>query len=93
MVLACSCIEKRSRKEFAVKKVSKASLNDKQAIDDLVREVKILTVLKGKPNIVEFFGSYEDKANVYMVLECAPLPIHAAARSTKRPLHVYVPVV
>lgn len=55
-----------------MKKVSKASLNDKQAIDDLVREVKILSVLKGKPNIVEFFGSYEDKASVFMVLACAP---------------------
>jgi serine/threonine protein kinase len=69
---ACSCTEKSTRKEYAVKKVSKASLKDKQAIEDLVREVKILTVLKGKPNIVEFFGSYEDEGNVYMVLECAP---------------------
>ena len=78
----CSCIEKRTRKEYAVKKVSKATLNDKQAIDDLVREVKILTVLKGKPNIVEFFGSYEDQSNVYMVLECAPPPPHAGEHVT-----------
>jgi serine/threonine protein kinase len=63
-----------------VKKVSKASLNDKQAIDDLVREVKILTVLKGKPNIVQFYESYEDKNNVYMVLECVPIAPHASLR-------------
>jgi serine/threonine protein kinase len=40
-----------------------------QSIDDLTREVKILSVLKGKPNIVEFYGAYETSDNVYMVLE------------------------
>ena len=54
-----------------MKKVVKSSLTDKQAIDDLEREVKILTVLKGRPNIVHFHGAYEDDEAVYMVLECA----------------------
>lgn len=78
----CSCVEKKTRKEYAVKKVSKASLNDKQAIDDLVREVKILTVLQGKPNIVQFYGSYEDKGNVYMVLESVS-PLHMLTDSRR----------
>lgn len=52
-----------------MKKVVKSSLTDKQAIDDLEREVKILTVLKGRSNIVHFYGAYEDEEAVYMVLE------------------------
>lgn len=72
MLIFCDrCTDIHSKVEYAVKKVVKSSLTDKQAIDDLEREVKILTVLKGRPNIVHFYGAYEDDEAVYMVLEYA----------------------
>lgn len=70
-LLCDRCTDINSKDEYAVKKVVKSSLTDKQAIDDLEREVKILTVLKGRPNIVHFYGAYEDDEAVYMVLEYA----------------------
>ena len=69
---SCRCTSKQTKEQFAAKKIQKSSLTDQQAIDDVVREVQILKVLKGKPNNVEYFGAYEDDKEVVMVLECVP---------------------
>lgn len=39
------------------------------AIEDVHREVKILSALTGHMNIVQFFDAYEDEDNVYIVME------------------------
>lgn len=39
------------------------------AIEDVRREVKILRVLTGHRNLVQFFEAYEDDENVYIVME------------------------
>ena len=39
------------------------------AIEDVKREVKILKALSGHPNLVKFYDSCEDNANVYIVME------------------------
>jgi serine/threonine protein kinase len=71
MYLHCRCTSRKTKEVFAAKKIQKGSLNDQQAIDDVVREVQILKVLKGRPNNVEFFGAFEDDKEVTIVLECA----------------------
>ena len=39
------------------------------AIEDVSREVKILRDLTGHKNLVQFYESYEDEDNVYVVME------------------------
>lgn len=39
------------------------------AIEDVRREVKILRVLTGHKNLVQFYEAYEDDDNVYIVME------------------------
>ncbi|XP_008464947.3 CDPK-related kinase 1-like isoform X3 [Cucumis melo] len=39
------------------------------AIEDVRREVKILRALTGHKNLVQFYDSYEDEENVYVVME------------------------
>lgn len=39
------------------------------AIEDVRREVKILRALTGHNNLVQFYDSYEDHDNVYIVME------------------------
>lgn len=63
------CTEKRTGREYACKSISRAKLLSDQEIEDVRREVMILQHLSGQPNIVEFRGAYEDKQNVYLVME------------------------
>lgn len=39
------------------------------AIEDVRREVKILKSLSGHNNLVNFYDAYEDRDNVYIVME------------------------
>lgn len=39
------------------------------AIEDVRREVRILSSLRGHPNLVQFYDAYEDVDNVYIVME------------------------
>jgi hypothetical protein len=70
-LLRFRCLSRKTKEVYAAKKIQKGSLTDQQAIDDVVREVQILKVLKGRPNNVEFFGAFEDDKEVTIVLECA----------------------
>lgn len=39
------------------------------AIEDVRREVRILSSLAGHKNLVHFYDAYEDEDNVYLVME------------------------
>lgn len=39
------------------------------AIEDVRREVKILRALTGHSNLVRFYNAFEDRDNVYIVME------------------------
>lgn len=39
------------------------------AVEDVRREVKILRALRGHKNLIKFYDAYEDRDNVYIVME------------------------
>ncbi|CAL9120585.1 unnamed protein product [Musa acuminata var. zebrina] len=55
--------------EVAVKVIPKAKMTTAIAIEDVRREVRILSSLTGHKNLVQFFDAYEDEDNVYIVME------------------------
>ncbi|KAJ6797716.1 putative calcium-dependent protein kinase 2 [Iris pallida] len=63
------CTERGSGRRYACKSVSKRKLASRSDVEDMRREVMILQHLTGQPNIVEFRGAYEDRQNVYLVME------------------------
>ncbi|TXG51995.1 hypothetical protein EZV62_021164 [Acer yangbiense] len=63
------CTEKATGSKFACKSISRRKLVHEKDIEDVRREVMILQHLTGQPNIVEFKGAYEDKQNIYVVME------------------------
>ena len=46
------------------------------AIEDVQKEVKILSALSGHANIVQFYDAYEDSCSVYIVMEYVLLVLH-----------------
>ena len=63
------CTERATGLKYACKSVSKRKLVTRSDIEDMRREVMILQHLPGQPNIVDFKGAYEDRQNVYLVME------------------------
>ncbi|XP_074564693.1 calcium/calmodulin-dependent serine/threonine-protein kinase 1-like [Curcuma longa] len=55
--------------EVAVKVIPKAKMTTSIAIEDVRREVRILSSLAGHKNLVHFYDAYEDEDNVYLVME------------------------
>ncbi|CAL5213191.1 unnamed protein product [Lathyrus oleraceus] len=55
--------------QVAVKVIPKAKMTTAIAIEDVRREVKILRALNGHSNLVQFYDSFEDQENVYIVME------------------------
>ncbi|XP_010916660.1 CDPK-related kinase 5 [Elaeis guineensis] len=55
--------------QVAVKVIPKAKMTTAIAIEDVRREVKILRSLTGHTNLVQFYDSYEDNENVYIIME------------------------
>ncbi|KAI3452048.1 hypothetical protein Pfo_008713 [Paulownia fortunei] len=55
--------------EVAVKVIPKAKMTTAIAIEDVRKEVKILRALTGHSNLIQFYDSYEDHDNVYIVME------------------------
>lgn len=55
--------------DVAVKVIPKSKMTTAIAIEDVRREVKILRALTGHKNLVQFYESYEDEDNVYIVME------------------------
>ncbi|KAL9395467.1 hypothetical protein Peur_009720 [Populus x canadensis] len=63
------CTEKATQKKYACKSISRGKLVTKKDIEDVKMEILILEHLTGQPNIVEFRGAYEDKQNLYLIME------------------------
>lgn len=55
--------------EVAVKVIPKAKMTTAIAIEDVRREVRILSSLTGHKNLVQFYDAFEDEDNVYIVME------------------------
>ncbi|XP_072984780.1 calcium/calmodulin-dependent serine/threonine-protein kinase 1-like isoform X2 [Typha latifolia] len=55
--------------EVAVKVIPKSKMTTAIAIEDVRREVRILSSLTGHKNLVQFYDAYEDEDNVYIVME------------------------
>ncbi|KAL3640272.1 hypothetical protein CASFOL_015240 [Castilleja foliolosa] len=55
--------------EVAVKVITKAKMTTAIAIEDVRKEVKILRALTGHDNLIRFYDAYEDRDNVYVVME------------------------
>ncbi|KAK8952945.1 CDPK-related kinase 1 [Platanthera guangdongensis] len=56
-------------REVAVKVIPKAKMTTAIAIEDVRREVRILSSLTGHKNLVQFYDAFEDEENVYVVME------------------------
>ncbi|XP_008777902.1 calcium/calmodulin-dependent serine/threonine-protein kinase 1-like [Phoenix dactylifera] len=68
----CSAKAKKGElkgEEVAVKVIPKAKMTTAIAIEDVRREVRILSSLTGHKNLVQFYDAYEDEDNVYIVME------------------------
>ncbi|KAI9113324.1 hypothetical protein K1719_015849 [Acacia pycnantha] len=63
------CREKMTGRKYACKSIARSKLMRKEDIEDARREILVLQHLSGQPNIVEFRGAYEDRQNVYLVME------------------------
>ncbi|CAI7928962.1 unnamed protein product, partial [Closterium sp. NIES-54] len=58
-----------SGERFACKSVNKKRLECLDDLEDLRREVEVMRLLKGHPNIVSLVDTYEDDTDVHMVME------------------------
>ncbi|XP_072975405.1 CDPK-related kinase 1-like [Typha angustifolia] len=68
----CSAKAKKGElkgEEVAIKVIPKAKMTTAIAIEDVRREVRILSSLAGHKNLVQFYDAYEDEDNVYIVME------------------------
>ncbi|KAI7983003.1 Calcium-dependent protein kinase 29 [Camellia lanceoleosa] len=63
------CTEKATGLKYACKSISRRKLVTQKDIEDVRREIDIQKHLSGQPNIVEFNGAYEDRKNLYLVME------------------------
>eukprot|EP00249_Psilotum_nudum_P033030 c49414_g1_i1 orf=3-575(-) len=63
------CSDRLTGELFACKSISKLKLTREQDVRDVRREIEILRLLSGHPNIVSLKGVYEDKAYVHIVME------------------------
>ncbi|CAI0397100.1 unnamed protein product [Linum tenue] len=63
------CVEKETGEKFACKTISKAKLRTEIDVEDVRREVEIMRHLPKHPNIVAFKEAYEDKEQIYLVME------------------------
>ncbi|KAL6649995.1 hypothetical protein ACP70R_014219 [Stipagrostis hirtigluma subsp. patula] len=55
--------------DVAVKVIPKAKMTTAIAIEDVRREVRILSSLTGHSNLVQFYDAFEDEENVYVVMD------------------------
>ncbi|XP_072997120.1 calcium/calmodulin-dependent serine/threonine-protein kinase 1-like [Typha latifolia] len=68
----CSAKAKKGElkgENVAIKVIPKAKMTTAIAIEDVRREVRILSSLAGHKNLVQFYDAYEDEDNVYIVME------------------------
>ncbi|KAK4257148.1 hypothetical protein QN277_006772 [Acacia crassicarpa] len=63
------CTDRETKEALACKSISKRKLRTAVDIDDVRREVAIMSTLPDHPNIVKLKATYEDNENVHLVME------------------------
>ena len=63
------CKDRRSGAKYAVKVMEKLQIRDAESIEDIDREVQLLKLVAGHPNLISLLGAYEDHEYVYLVME------------------------
>ncbi|XP_004508790.1 calcium-dependent protein kinase 10 [Cicer arietinum] len=63
------CTDKETKQELACKSISKRKLRTAVDVEDVRREVAIMSTLPEHPNVVKLKASYEDDENVHLVME------------------------
>ena len=63
-------VHKKSGKQFALKTISKGDINNSVLAADVYREIEVHQRLR-HPSIIKLYTHFEDKQNLYLVLEYA----------------------
>ncbi|KAK4747299.1 hypothetical protein SAY87_026336 [Trapa incisa] len=63
------CTDRENKEELACKSISKRKLRTAVDIEDVRREVAIMSTLPEHPNIVKLKATYEDNEDVHLVME------------------------
>jgi len=63
------CTDRETKEALACKSISKRKLRTAVDIEDVRREVAIMSTLPEHPNIVKLKATYEDNENVHLVME------------------------
>ncbi|CAI9753895.1 unnamed protein product [Fraxinus pennsylvanica] len=63
------CTDRETREDLACKSISKKKLRTAVDIEDVRREVAIMSSLPEHPNIVKLHATYEDNETVHLVME------------------------
>ena len=62
-------IDKKTGDKYACKSISKRKLVTPEDVEDVRREIQIMTHLSGNKNVVQLVGTYEDKNFIHLVME------------------------
>ncbi|CAA7013655.1 unnamed protein product [Microthlaspi erraticum] len=63
------CTDRETQEALACKSISKRKLRTAVDVEDVRREVAIMSTLPEHPNVVKLKASYEDNENVHLVME------------------------
>ncbi|GMH01333.1 hypothetical protein Nepgr_003172 [Nepenthes gracilis] len=63
------CTDKETKEKLAVKSISKRKLRTAVDVEDVRREVAIMSTLPEHPNLVKLRATYEDNVAVHLVME------------------------
>ncbi|KAF5730115.1 Calcium-dependent protein kinase 30 isoform 1 [Tripterygium wilfordii] len=63
------CTDRENKENLACKSISKRKLRTAVDIEDVRREVQIMSSLPDHPNVVKLRATYEDNENVHLVME------------------------
>ncbi|KAF7838409.1 calcium-dependent protein kinase 10-like [Senna tora] len=63
------CTDRETKEALACKSISKRKLRTAVDIEDVRREVAIMSTLPDHPNVVKLRATYEDNENVHLVME------------------------
>lgn len=63
------CTDRETKEALACKSISKRKLRTAVDVEDVRREVAIMSTLPEHPNIVKLKATYEDNENVHLVME------------------------
>ncbi|KAG7590142.1 EF-hand domain [Arabidopsis suecica] len=63
------CTDRETREALACKSISKRKLRTAVDVEDVRREVTIMSTLPEHPNVVKLKATYEDNENVHLVME------------------------